>query len=128
MELSLERPGDYLFVRWVHDNAIRINDRTLEHSFVMGHDRVIDDWPVTDVGQLTPELMEPVLELEPEVILVGTGTRQRFVPPRVLAACLRRGVGLEAMDNAAAARTHAVLAAELRRVAVAFILPDSNPA
>lgn len=124
MELSLERPGDYLFVRWVHEDAIGVSDRTLNSSFVMGRDRLVEDWPVTDVDQLTPELMAPVLDLDPEVVLVGTGHRQRFVPTKVLAACLRRGIGLEAMDNAAAARTHSVLAAEQRRVVVAFILPQ----
>ncbi len=41
----------------------------------------------------------------------------------VLAACLTRGIGLEAMTNAAAARTYNVLASEGRRVALAMVLP-----
>jgi uncharacterized protein len=63
-----------------------------------------------------------LLDLKPEVILIGTGARQVFPPAEVMAAALRRGVGIEVMDNAAAARTHAVLAGEGRRVVAAFIL------
>lgn len=41
----------------------------------------------------------------------------------MLAACLTRGIGLEAMTNSAAARTYNVLASEGRRVALAMVLP-----
>ena len=64
-----------------------------------------------------------VLALEPEVILLGSGATQVFPPAAVLAHCLRRGVGMETMTNAAAARTFNVLAGEGRRVVVAFVLP-----
>ncbi len=126
MELSLERPGNYLYIRWVDDTSICVVDRTLTRSFIMGHDDVIEDWPVTDAGQITPALMQPLLALEPEVILIGTGAGQKFVPPAAMATSMRRGVGVEAMDNAAAARTHSVLAAEQRRVVAAFILPTAG--
>ena len=53
-----------------------------------------------------------------------TGATQAFPPPVTLAAALRRGVGLEAMTNAAAARTYSVLAGEGRRVVAAFLLQD----
>ena len=42
--------------------------------------------------------------------------------PEAQAACLSRGVGLEAMTNAAAARTYNVLAGEGRRVVAGFLL------
>ena len=64
-----------------------------------------------------------MLELKPELVLLGTGSRQQFPPAAFLAGFLRKGVGIEVMDNAAAARTYDLLAAEGRRVIVAFILP-----
>ena len=39
-----------------------------------------------------------------------------------MAACLRQGVGLEVMTNAAAARTFNVLAGESRKVVAGFLL------
>lgn len=121
MELSLEQPGDYLFVRSVEAGAIVVVDRRLEASFMLARDRV-EPWPVADAASMTSTDLQPVLDLEPEVILIGTGARQVFPPAEVMAAALRRGIGIEVMDNAAAARTHAVLAGEGRRVVAAFIL------
>ena len=68
------------------------------------------------------EALAPVLALGPEVVVLGTGDAQVFPPARVMAACLSRGVGLEVMANAAAARTFHVLAGEHRKVVVAMIL------
>jgi uncharacterized protein len=39
-----------------------------------------------------------------------------------MATCLQRGIGLEAMTNAAAARTFNVLAGEGRRVVEGFVI------
>ena len=65
-----------------------------------------------------------MLELEPEVILLGTGERQRFPPLALTTAILRLGIGIEVMNTAAACRTYNVLASELRRVAAALFIPD----
>ena len=55
--------------------------------------------------------------------VLGTGSRQQFPPQAALVPLLRLGIGVEAMDNAAAARTYNLLAGEGRRVVAAFILP-----
>ena len=57
------------------------------------------------------------------LVLLGTGANQVFPPAASLAACLRRGVGIEVMSNAAAARTYTVLAGEGRRVVAGFLFP-----
>ena len=57
----------------------------------------------------------------PEVLLVGTGARQRFLRPEVLRPLLAIGVGVEVMDTHAASRTYNILMAEGRRVVVALI-------
>ena len=54
--------------------------------------------------------------------MLGSGASQAFPPPEAMAACLARGIGLETMTNAAAARTYNVLAGEGRRVVAGFIL------
>lgn len=123
MDLTLQHPGSYLFVRHVGTDRITLGDRELTRSFILARDRVIEDWPVADVDALAPAAMEPALALHPEVVLLGTGERQRFPPAAVMAALLGRGIGCEVMDNAAAARTYAVLAGEDRAVVAAFILP-----
>jgi uncharacterized protein len=60
--------------------------------------------------------------LEPEIVLLGTGDRQRFPHPRLTQALLAHGVGVEVMDTAAACRTYNIIMMEGRRVAAALLL------
>ena len=63
----------------------------------------------------------------PELVVLGTGARQVFPPPAILAAFLTRGLGVEVMTNDAAARTYSVLAGEGRRVVAAFVIRQPLP-
>jgi len=126
VELNLERPRDYLFVRRADAHAVVIVDRPFTASIILARDKVIDDWGIADVAAMTPKDAEPILALQPDVVLLGTGARQQFPSQEVLAAFLQRGVGVEVMDNAAAARTWDILASEGRNVVAAFIVADEG--
>ncbi len=123
MHLSHDRP-DYAWVlRGADGRCARVNDRVLVRSFAIAPDRLIEDWPVpATAAALEPAHLQDLLALEPELVVLGTGQRQVFPPPATMAACLTRGIGLEVMDNAAAARTYNVLAGEGRRVVAALLL------
>ena len=126
MQLSQERP-DYTWVlRGADGQRARVNERMLERSFALAPDRLIEDWaaPAT-AAALEPAHLDALLALAPELLVLGTGQRQVFPSPAVMAACLTRGIGIEVMDNAAAARTYNVLAGEGRRVVVALLLADA---
>ena len=60
--------------------------------------------------------------LEAELVILGSGTRNRFPPPAWLAPLMARRLGLETMDTAAACRTYNILAGEGRNVVAALIL------
>jgi len=121
VQLTRESPGRHE-IRAVDAAGVTVNDRRLERSFFLSPETLVEDWRPRESAALLPADLEPLLALQPAVILLGTGPRLRFPPPSVLGACLARGVGLEAMDNAAAARTFTVLASEGRRVVAAFLL------
>jgi uncharacterized protein len=89
----------------------------------MAPDRLLEDWPVHDVTDVDAAASEALLALDPEVVLLGTGERQRFPSQVALLPLLQRHIGVEVMDNGAAARTYNLLAADGRRVVVAMILP-----
>ena len=125
MDLSLDRPGTYLFVRRVTASSITVVDRELTASFLLSPERAVENWPISASNQLDASHVEAILELKPEVVLLGTGERQVFPAPAFMAGLLRKGVGVEVMDNAAAARTYDLLAGENRRVVAAFILPEN---
>ena len=122
MQIAHELPDFDFVLRGADGRSALVNDLRLEASFIITPRQLITDWAATDVASLEPEMLEPLLALDPEVVVLGTGEAQGFPPPRTMAACLRRGVGLEAMTNAAAARTYSVLASEGRRVVAAFII------
>ena len=82
---------------------------------------------VAGFEQLRPEDFDPVLSLEPEVVLLGTGLNHRVAHPRLTAWLARAGAALEAMDTKAACRTYNILAADGRRVAGAFLQEPAQP-
>jgi uncharacterized protein len=86
----------------------------------------VQAWAVAGFESLRPEDFDPVLKLEPEVVLLGTGLRHRWVHPRLTASLARAGVALEAMDTKAACRTYNILVSDGRRVAGA-LLQEAGP-
>jgi uncharacterized protein len=83
----------------------------------------VQPWAVPGTVQaLEAAHFQAVLALRPELVILGSGARQQFVAPRHLAALLQQGIGVEAMDSAAACRTYNVLAAEGRQVVAAVLL------
>lgn len=123
MDLIQERPDFEYVLRGADGHRVLVNERTLTASCVVSPEHLLADWPVASLSALTEDAMAPLFDLLPDVILLGTGEKQAFPPARVMAAVLRRGIGLEPMTNAACARTYNVLAAEDRKVVAAFILP-----
>jgi uncharacterized protein len=122
VQLTRENPEFRYAIRAVDATGVTVNDRRLERSFILTPDTLVEGWAPSDPAALVPADLEPLLALQPALVLLGTGPRLRFPPPAVMAACLSRGIGLESMDNAAAARTFTVLAGEGRRVVAGFLL------
>jgi len=123
MQLTLERPDHEFVLRGADGSVALVNERRLTRSFVIAPDRLIEAWPASDVHALAATDLAVLLALDPEVILIGSGATQAFPPAATMAACLSRGVGIEVMTNAAAARTFNILAGEGRRVAAGLLLP-----
>ncbi len=123
MDLVFERPDFDYVLRGANGTHALVNNRTLASSFIVTRDALIEDWPARDVATLDAAAIQPLLDLAPEVVLLGTGGTQGFPPAAVMAAFLQRGIGLEPMTNAACARTFNVLASEGRVVVAAFLLP-----
>ena len=122
MPLNHELPDYTYTLRAADGRSAKVNDRVLMANFLLAPNELVDTWKIIDPSVLAPEDMAPLLTLNPELILLGTGERQVFPSAAVMAACLTRGIGIEVMGNAAAARTFNVLAAEGRRVVAGFIL------
>ncbi len=124
MKFTLENNGPVNAITARGPGEVRVRERVFTASVVLTAREALPDWPVRDAARLELAQLDAVLALGPDLVVLGTGERQVFPPPEVLAHAAQRGVGLEVMDNAAACRTYNVLLLEGRNVAVALIIGD----
>ena len=122
MEFSREAATEAHAIIACTDGEVRLRERAYVASLVVTRDTVLESWRPPDPELLSIEHFTELLALKPEVVLLGTGVRQRLPPPALYAAFAARGIGLEVMDNRAACRTFNLLLSEFREVAVALML------
>jgi uncharacterized protein len=121
MEFNLEIPHDHFFIRSIGEQGIRINDDFYTRPFIISGQRIVPEWPVTSVDDIDESSLEEIFRLDPEVVLIGTGETQVFLPPATQTHFFRRNIGFEVMKTDAACRTFNVLAGEGRHVVAALI-------
>ncbi len=105
-------------------DSVTVNETVYRQSLVLTAENIVTPWPVSDISDLTPETLAPVLDTSPAVVLLGTGEQQRFPDASIFALFGERGIGLEVMDNGALCRTFNILVAEDRAVTAAVIIGD----
>jgi uncharacterized protein len=112
-------------IRAYSDGEVTINDRTISQSVVITPDS-IRLWEPRSIDELTTQHIERLCELEPEIVIIGTGRQLSFPPPALTAALQVRGIGVEVMAHGAACRTFNILLAEDRRVVAALMMEPST--
>jgi uncharacterized protein len=122
MKFNLDQPAGRLLVRAYGPDGLRVGDQTWSRSVVLTPDGAVHDWRPGSFDDLTADDLASLVTLEPEVLLLGSGSRQRFPERVVLAPLYVARIGFEIMDSGAACRTYNLLAAEGRRVAAAVIV------
>jgi len=121
MDLTLQNPGAHHFIHSVSSDGIRVVDQVCSGSIIVSASRLITDWPVHSAENLTARHLAQILELEPEIVLLGTGDRQVFLAPELMMVFYRAAIGVEIMNTQAACRTFNVLVSEGRNVVAALI-------
>lgn len=101
---------------------IRVNGRDYGAGLAVSATKIIEGWGPRTPDGLAAEHIAALLDLDPQVIVIGTGARQVFPRPALFAQANVRGVGLEVMDTGAACRTYNILVGEGRRVAVGLMI------
>ena len=122
MKLHLDNPSSRNLVTAYGAGYVAINHRHYETSLVLLPDRIVAPWADGGFEALAESDFETLRALAPEILLLGTGDRQRFPAPALLRPLIEARIGCEVMDLAAACRTFNILMAEGRHVAAALLM------
>jgi uncharacterized protein len=109
------------------DDYVRLGIVVYRENVVVTPERILTGWCPAGFDALTDADFAAVAELQPEIVLLGTGARQRFPSPRLTRALTEARIALDVMNTPAACRTFNILAAEERKVAVAILLDPHRP-
>lgn len=114
-------------VRAYSPEWLQIDDLRFEGSVVVSSlaDQAPRAWSPGRFEQVNSEHFQELLGSGAELVILGTGRRQKFPPATWLASFASQRVGLEAMDTAAACRTYNILASEGRKVVAALLLESA---
>jgi uncharacterized protein len=102
------------------EDYVLVSGQRHDSSVVVLSDRVLP-WEAKSFSTLREEDFSLLKNLGVEIVLLGTGPRQRFPHPRLTAPLAAAGIGVEVMDLKAACRTYNILVAEERKVAAALL-------
>jgi uncharacterized protein len=105
------------------EGYVEVNRARHAASLIVSADRLVTDWPAASVDALGADHLAAIVELKPEIVLLGTGRAFRFPEPALLAPLHKARIGVEVMDTAAACRTYNILLGEGRNVIAALIVP-----
>ena len=122
MKFSLADPGDGYTIRAYSRTEIVVGDQRLTSSLILAPDRIVPDWGPETHEQITASAFQVVLDMKPDLILLGTGDNQHFPRAEVYQAVSEARLGLEVMTTPAACRTYNILVSEGRRVLAALLL------
>jgi uncharacterized protein len=122
MKFSLNPTSQQNIVKAYSPTQLRVGEKVLTRSCVVKADQLLEDWRPQHLDELTVDDLEPVLAMQPDILLLGSGARQKFPPPALMESVLKRGIGIEVMDTGAACRTYNVLVSEDRNVVAALFI------
>ena len=128
MKLHSTPTQQYQTVTGYEDDWIEINAARFNHSLIVLPEVPPVHWMARSFETLQAADFAPIEAQRPDLVVLGTGLRQRFVAPNLIANLLSQRIGVECMDNQAACRTYNILMAEGRKVALAVILPEKQTA
>ena len=120
MELDNDTKG--YTINSYNEGVVVINDIPYENSLIISSSKLVANWPVNSISDINDVTLKPLIDLSPEIIIIGTGQNLKFPPPAALKSIINNGIGYEIMDTQAACRSYTILNSEYRRVVAGLII------
>ena len=120
--LNLDDNNALYQVRAYQPGTVQINEIIYTVSVIISASQLIENWAPQTITELSAETLNAALQLKPDILLLGTGSKLVFPPIEIYGHLINQGIGIEVMDTSAACRTYNALSAENRNVAAALII------
>ena len=104
------------------ENSVTINEDTFTSSIIVQAHYLEPAWAPQNIDELDGESIRELAKLDTEIILLGTGAKQRFPDRRLFIPLYDKSIGIEVMDTPAACRTYNILLEEGRTVTAALLI------
>jgi len=128
MKLHSSNTEKYQTVTGYDRHGVEINAQRYDYSVLVMPETAPRPWDVTRFEDLSAAHFEQIAADKPDVVILGTGEKQRFVHPRLITSLSSQRIGVESMDSHAACRTYNILMGEGRKVTLALIIEGAGPA
>lgn len=122
MKFAQDHTNEEFLITAYEPGKIRISQTTYDSNVLLTPKKLIQDWALENIEEISVKVLYELVALKPELILFGTGSKQIFPHPRKLVPLIDEGIGFEIMDTASACRTYNILLAEDRNVMAALIV------
>lgn len=109
-------------IRSYQPGEIKINKQILTSSVIVTPDKLIENWQPQTSDELSAESFNILIELKPDIVIIGTGSEIVFLEPELYGELINLGIGVEFMDTRSACRTYNALSSENRDVAAALVI------
>lgn len=122
MPFELDENRAFYQIRAYKPGVIKVNDKIFTKSLIITPTQLIENWDPQSVNELSFTALSPVIKLKPDILLIGTGNTQVFLPLDTYGELINHGMGVEVMNTSAACRTFNALSSENRNVVAALII------
>lgn len=122
MQIAQTPTDSQNYIQAYSEQQIQINDQLFQHSLIVTPTILISDWPPQTFAELRTEHWQPLINLTPEIILLGTGNELHLLHPDWQILLHAKHIGVETMNTGAACRTYNLLVSEGRKVVAALLL------
>ena len=126
MDFTEHNQGDIFRVDAYGQGYIEVAGNRYEQAILVKNNEVLP-LALNAPHEMTEEFLSDLLQQskQPELIVVGTGDKQQFLPPKLQVLVSKNRIGLEMMATAAACRTFNILLSEDRK-AWAILWPTTQ--
>ena len=121
MRFALDPEGAKYLIKRYSADSITVNNTDYTCSLKISPNSLLEHWAPQTLADLTEADFAPILELKPDIFILGVGEKHQFPDAALLQPLYKQHIGVEVMSTSAACRTFNVLASDGRAVVAALL-------